>query len=327
MLGIVLTILKTIGIVILCILLLVLVLLAIILLVPIKYDVKASYLDKKPNVNCRILWLFKFVNVKVKYCENGLKYSVRVIGKQILPARNKKRKNESSKKKERGQGSGFDNAGVEKAQAYNDNAAAVIEHGSDIESIYEPTQQMDSYVRGSAAEDESIHRFSKSDSPKMSLSERLKRGKKRFKRDTKRLKKKRLAAGKKRTDLKKKWEHIKEIFLTPQMKRAAARLLLDLKKLVRHILPRKLSGWIHFGMSDPASTGEMLARLAVFYPLYSDEFTLEPDFEQQIIEGKASASGRIRLGYIAWIALTIVLDKNIRQQYKLLKAERGKKNG
>lgn len=111
------------------------------------------------------------------------------------------------------------------------------------------------------------------------------------------------------------------------MKSAITKLLSRITKLLKHILPKKLKGWVHFGMSDPASTGQLLARLAMLYPMYSDGLTLEPDFENKIIEGKLAASGRIRLGYIVWLVLTVILDKNIRQQYKLLKAERGRKNG
>lgn len=92
MLQVLLTILKIIGIILLCILGSILVLLFIILFVPVRYKAFGSYKDRIPNVKVRIsylLYLFCFV---IFYKEK-LDYYVRLIGIKIrLSSRSKKKK-------------------------------------------------------------------------------------------------------------------------------------------------------------------------------------------------------------------------------------------
>ncbi|MBP3880135.1 MAG: hypothetical protein J6D46_07460, partial [Lachnospiraceae bacterium] len=59
-----------------------------------------------------------------------------------------------------------------------------------------------------------------------------------------------------------------------------------LKKLIGHVLPRKLKGYVRFGLDDPGRTGRVLAAVAPFYPKYGKTFSLEPDFEELVLEGK-----------------------------------------
>ena len=74
-------------------------------------------------------------------------------------------------------------------------------------------------------------------------------------------------------------------------------------KVLRHILPQKFSGWIHFGMEDPEQTGRLLGAAAVLYPAYHGRLNIQPDFDRQIFEAKVSFSGRIRLVTLGCLVL------------------------
>ena len=118
----------------------------------------------------------------------------------------------------------------------------------------------------------------------------------------------------------------KELLLSEEMKAAFAKVKRKLFALMRHILPRKLTGYLHFGFSDPSLTGRVLAGLAMLYPFTKGDLHVEPEFSCQILEGRIAFRGRIHLGYLAYLALSIVLDHNIRRQLKRLK-EGGKADG
>lgn len=70
-------------------------------------------------------------------------------------------------------------------------------------------------------------------------------------------------------------------------------LLQKTGRLLKHIFPKKLRGWIHFGTSDPALTGEILGALGVFFAMYGQGIRVTPDFEQSVFEGEAEIRGSL----------------------------------
>lgn len=88
----------------------------------------------------------------------------------------------------------------------------------------------------------------------------------------------------------------------------------SLKKLLKHILPKKLKSRIVFGTGDPCSTGQALGAMSILYSFYGDKIRIVPDFENKRFEGKHYARGRIRLVTILIIVIKLILDK----RFKLL---------
>ena len=82
---------------------------------------------------------------------------------------------------------------------------------------------------------------------------------------------------------------------------------------------RKLSGRLEVGFDDPSLTGNMMAVYAAVYPLYLNDFELTPYFNETRFEGKADIRGRIYLFYLAYLAVTTILNKNIRYVISYLK--------
>lgn len=83
-----------------------------------------------------------------------------------------------------------------------------------------------------------------------------------------------------------------------------------LKKMWKHVRPRKLQGSIHFGLEDPATTGQVLGVVGMLYPVYRNHFVIAPDFEQQIFEGKIYAKGRVQIGRMTFLLLRFMLTRD-----------------
>ncbi|MEE0469368.1 MAG: DUF2953 domain-containing protein [Blautia sp.] len=109
-----------------------------------------------------------------------------------------------------------------------------------------------------------------------------------------------------------KIKKVKKILKSEQMKRTKTWMLKEIKSLIFHIKPKKLQGNIRFGLEDPCLTGEILAVAGVFYPLYGEYFTIEPFFEEQILEGEISFRGRIYGIYFAFLAWRIFQNRELR---------------
>lgn len=96
------------------------------------------------------------------------------------------------------------------------------------------------------------------------------------------------------------------------------------KKIVHHLLPVRGRGSLRIGLAEPAATGQMCGVLAMLMPFYGKRLELIPDFEQQIAEGKVSCRGRVRLGYLVWRILLLILNRDfwyVVGQFKSLRAE------
>lgn len=77
---------------------------------------------------------------------------------------------------------------------------------------------------------------------------------------------------------------------------------------------------LKLGFEDPAATGQALAGLSVLYALLEGRVYVEPDFEEKCLEGNVDLKGRLRLIHLAILAIKILLDENVRQTYKDIKA-------
>lgn len=89
--------------------------------------------------------------------------------------------------------------------------------------------------------------------------------------------------------------------------------------LIRHILPRRLKGWIRFGFEDPYYTGKVLTIISPFYGLYGKNISIEPVFDEKVLTGELCFSGRIRLSKLLWCIFRVVMDKNFRIIYRKLR--------
>lgn len=92
-----------------------------------------------------------------------------------------------------------------------------------------------------------------------------------------------------------------------------------LKQILKHIAPRKYHGKVHFGMDDPAATGQVLGVFGALMPLYRDHILVRPDFENKVMEGELHIKGRIRIGFFAIIAVKALLNRDLMKTVKRVK--------
>lgn len=96
------------------------------------------------------------------------------------------------------------------------------------------------------------------------------------------------------------------------------------KKLFRiwkMIKPKKFKVWLHVGMGDPADTGGILVWYSMLYPILGQNIEIQPEFEEEVFEFEATATGKITIAVLFIIALKIYFDKNLKKLIVLLKKE------
>ena len=106
MVGVLLFILKIIGIILLIVLALIILIGAVVLFVPIRYIADASYIDKKAGLSAKVTWLLNAVRFRAELKKKGLVMSLKVLGFTLFTndeeekRRKRKRKKRRSIKKE-----------------------------------------------------------------------------------------------------------------------------------------------------------------------------------------------------------------------------------
>lgn len=304
MLGILLTILKIIGIILLVLIGLILLAAAVILLVPIRYHGEGAREEKILSGNVKLTWLLHMISASASLSEDGTKIRVCLFGKTIYP-KTKKTPKKSKAKKMPKQETPKKSEKSEKPKQQSDTVS------KDVATIYEPQKPI----------------------PELPKKEKSARPDVKSKFEA--IKQKLLAVKEKFIDskagiqkIKNKIDYWKNLLTSDPMKEAMEFLWKKTKGLLHHILPRRMTGHIHFGFEDPSKTGKTLAYFSMLYPFTKENLVIEPEFETEelILEGDIAFRGRIRLGYLVYVALSVVLNKNIRRQYKRLR-QGGNKDG
>jgi hypothetical protein len=89
----------------------------------------------------------------------------------------------------------------------------------------------------------------------------------------------------------------------------------NLALLLRHLKPRRMKGWIHFGTSDPCTTGQILGGISILFAKWGRGIRVTPDFEEEILEGKAELQGSLQ-SIILLIAIRRVFFSEQWQHWK-----------
>ncbi|MCM1105008.1 MAG: DUF2953 domain-containing protein [Clostridium sp.] len=125
-----------------------------------------------------------------------------------------------------------------------------------------------------------------------------------------------------------KIEHVKEqigyycgVLKSEEGQKSIALVKRELGRLLRHIAPTKLTGSLTLGMEDPAATGQIVAILSMFYPIYGNNVSITPDFDEQCIRGSLYLKGRIRIFTLIRIAWRVYFNKDMKKFLHMLKRE------
>ena len=291
-LTVLLLILKILGIVLLVLLGILLALLLIVLFVPVRYQGSGYREEGDPvpvHVQLKVTWLSHLARVSFIYPEEAF-LKVKILFFQILPAKEKKKK--ASNKKE-----------ADGKKPKTDKKEA----GSDVSDT--ASDQKISDEGNAADEDGGDDRRTLSDFVRKLFS----------------------AIRNIKYTIRKIYDKINhiihniryyiKILQTESFKRAFALCREQLLRLMKIVLPRKVSGTFTIGMEDPAATGQILSIYGILYPLIGDSITVIPDFEKPVMEGSFRFKGKITAFTLIRIAAKIYFDKDLKRVICLFKKE------
>lgn len=324
MLHILLMILKIIGMVLLVILGVLLTVILLVLLVPVRYRLQGGYQDS-PSGSVRVTWLLRALSVLVTY-DGGLEAVAKVLGFPVF------RLKKDSPEEETGEEPDFEDGNVdggeeplsgdesqnigkeptfedvnpdggeeplsgderldfesgdretEKEPAFEgrDRNAGEETPGESFIGTVEPAEEVEPPAAEETEEDKDL--FEKIEYLFSTVCDKLN------------------IANEKRIQLMNLFKH-------PSTQHTIHLLLRQVKKIILHVIPRKVKGDLTIGFEDPSTTGQVLAACSVLYAWYGDSLMITPDFEEGKLKGQLDMKGRIRIGALALCAVRVLIDR------------------
>lgn len=321
---------------ILCILLLSILILLfsiglLLLLWPISYQMEGG-LYGKPEGKGTVSWLCHLVSLKFSYVEEKAEYQVMILGRRL------RRREEKEEKARRASRKRSRKAAVKKPQAtvktQKDSGAAGKEPEAPVRAVYKKTAVQEDAKQKDVKQEEENKRLpevkqkvaDQQESRNPSLWERFA---KRVKSLLHMLSPQTWISG-----LEKWWKALwKRLRNLKQKKDGIIAFVRDVKnreafffakdhvlRLLRHILPGKVTIKLHYGTGDPAMTGMITGAIFMLYPRNAKSFQLTPDFacEDMVLEGEVRLRGHAQLGRILWTIFRIYRHRECNRIIRML---------
>ena len=112
----------------------------------------------------------------------------------------------------------------------------------------------------------------------------------------------------------------------PSMEPAFKMVKKTIKGLIKHVRPRKLRVYVHYGADNPADTANAVAMYSMIYTYFPKQIKFDAEFEKKIFEADGYIKGRFQVGILGFYLVRAYFNKHIRKMIKLFTRE-GKKNG
>lgn len=112
-----------------------------------------------------------------------------------------------------------------------------------------------------------------------------------------------------------------EPFLSVEAEHVCERCIRYLKYLIRGYAPRKIYGYLHFGTGAPDLTGELTGLVYMLLPEAGTEYEVAPDFYETVLETDTYVRGHIRMYRAVWVAIRLLLDKEVRILYRKIRGK------
>lgn len=324
MLAVLLFILKIIGILLLVILGLLLTLLLLVLFVPVRYRIRASY-KEEGTAAVKITWLLHLLSVSAVY-DKTLEILIKVLGFPLFSGDKTEEQVEDELDLGDLDAEDIEEQVIDAAESLVDDAehaAESAEHAEksiDIaESVEHTERSLDAAERAehTARSTADIKRGTGADGGAGSHTanaDMAADGHEKSRKSTIFTKIRFWFASicDKLKTVKAKTAQIRD-FITDPVNQETFRLIFrQIKALLHHILPRKVSADVVFGFDDPATTGQVLSLCTFLYVWYGDSLRITPVFDEKVLEADVDVKGRIRLGTMLVLGIRILLNKNFR---------------
>ncbi len=297
-----LTILKVIGLVLLAVFLLLLFLVGIVLLVPIRYRLSGRRTETGYGAEAELSFLLRLFSARVSYDPDGLRYSFRILWirrpREGPPGRSETKEKDTSDER------------MPEAVPPEvwEEAPADAEHRSgqmtEEQQVPEPEETLVQKAEVPESEPLGEKPESKPEPEAPGLQKR--------KRRTEKLRKYRTAALDRIRHICTRLSGWRSMIGDEENQKALALLISCTKNLLHHLRPRKLRGELTIGSEDPELMGRILGVLSLFYPLYSEDVILRPQFDRTVFYGELQAKGHFRLIHPVISLLRILMNRKLR---------------
>lgn len=300
MLSSVLHVLAIIGIVLLCIIAFLLVVLLAVLFAPIRYRLYVEKEDgwKKENIHIRadISWLAGIIRVKARFFEPQI-LKVKVLFFTVFDLFKEKKEKRQSKKT------------LKRQKTDQKTEKSTVNEKPKVQNSAAEKVPPEEKAPAQDAEEETAGTEETGKSP--SLRERLEKIRYTICSIYDKIKAAKETAG-----------YYKELLQSEEFKSCLSFVTGKTGKLLRHILPKRVRGYLLFGTGQPDQTGYILGMISIIRGMRGyDKFHIEADFERQIVEGKIQCKGRIRLATVGILALQIYQKKELKELISKWKRE------
>lgn len=300
MLSSVLHVLAIIGIVLLCIIAFLLVVLLAVLFAPIRYRLYVEKEDgwKKENIHIRadISWLAGIIRVKARFFEPQI-LKVKVLFFTVFDLFKEKKEKRQSKKT------------LKRQKTDQKTEKSTVNEKPKVQNSAAEKVPPEEKAPAQDAEEETAGTEETGKSP--SLRERLEKIRYTICSIYDKIKAAKETAG-----------YYKELLQSEEFKSCLSFVTGKTGKLLRHILPKRVRGYLLFGTGQPDQTGYILGMISIIRGMRGyDKFHIEADFERQIVEGKIQCKGRLRLATVGILALQIYQKKELKELISKWKRE------
>ena len=300
-----LLVLKILGLTILGILGLLLLIILLLLFVPVRYRINAEKHGEDIKASVRVTWLLHFICIKVDYYKE-LFYRLKVFLFTIKKSDNLKKPKKTDNIKAEAKESA--------SNKITDNAAE--EELKEIEiKPYSVSKEMNEETTDEEQSEEELI----DEEPKLLTKIRIILEKIIdfiFNIEEKIVK---------ITDkAKEAYENIDYYIDAVNDERNKATISLVISKLsivLKNIKPKKISGSIKYGSTDPYDMGKVMTIYSILFPLIHDKIQMVPDYENDIMDGDIYIKGRITLAVVVYALIKVYFNKDFRRMIKIFKRE------
>lgn len=316
MLHILLTILKVIGIILLIIIGLIVLIAVCILFVPIRYKADISY-DEKLNITAKATYLFHLISLRYnKDNEEGLSLKICGIKIHYFDKDRKEQKRKYDKDTEMFEEISDD---IRKNDDFPEKLRKMTESDMDRKTKVSDNVNDKNSVRNTSNTDESSNNNSTNDEFNENNGEEIrndsfiKRIIKNIKRIISKIKYRFLKICGTIKKVYKSAGEFKEFITDEGTKEAFCFLKKELIVLLKHIRPRKIRGYIHYGFEDPSVTGKILGVIYMLSSGTHKNFQINADFEDKVLEGEVHFKGYVQIYVLLIIAWRLYKNENLKE--------------
>ena len=345
MLHIILTILKIIGILILIVLALFLVMIGVVLFVPIRYRAKGKKDEEGFFVKAEVYWLLHLFRIKAVYPEPG-RIIVKVLCFTVYDSGKEKTKKSAKKKKVKEQTTAVKkkekpirkeasidkkeealketNVKTQAEKRVEAQAEKKAEKQAEAQTEKKAEKQAETQTETQAEKQTEEQAETQAGTEKGKIGQVIDRIKAILQKVLDIIKNIRYTIARFCDKIKEIWANIQyyiEVFQAEETKRAFLMCKQQLYKIWKNIRPTKCKAELKIGTGEPDTTGYILALHGMLYPLIGNNVMIEPDFENQVIEGSFFVKGRITIFVLICVAVKLYFDEDIRHFLKRFKRE------